>query len=69
LKAIVLQKRRKQQLAKIKQVKPRVKKIVANKVEKDTMAKKVEEDTTAKKIEKDTTKTMKPAAPKKPAKK
>lgn len=33
------------------------------------MAKKVEEDTTAKKIEKDTTKTMKPAAPKKPAKK
>lgn len=50
-------------------MKPRVKKIVAKKVEKDTMAKKVEEDTTAKKIEKDTTKTMKPAAPKKPAKK
>lgn len=52
-KALVRQKRRKQQLAKIKQLKPRVKKTSAKKPP-------------AKEIEKDTAKT---AAPKQPAKK
>ncbi|XP_050449104.1 60S ribosomal protein L4 [Cataglyphis hispanica] len=55
-KALILQKRRKQQLAKIKQLKPRAKKTVAKK-------------TPAKKIEKDTAKTIAPKepAPKQPA--
>ncbi|XP_029670339.1 60S ribosomal protein L4 [Formica exsecta] len=62
-KALVLQKRRKQQLAKIKQLKPRVKKTSAKKAPaKEAPAK----EAPAKEIEKDTAKT---AAPKQPAKK